>query len=182
MKGVDLNIPLAYADRFRIRKPGIQWDFHPPHIDGAYLILQNYSFLSFHSLLKYLVGGTLERWEDPYFRKCFEDILNGNWRDHDPFALEGRLNARTSLRGMPNQSSIFRTFQGWLAMRWGDFLFWNHFNICTRIFLFYFLLIHGFFKFQWDRSNPRHSSCFPWRSAYERIYYSEAVLQPNCAF
>jgi len=94
MKGVDLSTPLSYADRFRIRKPGFQWDLHPPHVDG----------------------GTMERWEDPFFRKCFENILNGNWRDHDPFALEGRLNARNSLYGRPNQSSIFRTFQGWLAM------------------------------------------------------------------
>ena len=65
-----------------------------------------------------LVGGTIERWEDPFFRKCFENILNGNWKDHDPFSLEGRLNARSSLYGRPSQSSIFRTFQGWLAMRW----------------------------------------------------------------
>ena len=32
--GVDLNVPLTYADRFRIRKPGLGWNFHPPHIDG----------------------------------------------------------------------------------------------------------------------------------------------------
>jgi hypothetical protein len=63
------------------------------------------------------VGGTTERWEDPFFRKCFENILNGTWRDHDPYALEGRLNAGNSLYGRENQSSIFRTFQGWLAMR-----------------------------------------------------------------
>jgi len=96
LEGVDLNIPLTYADRFRIRKPGSKWvfDFNPPHVDG----------------------GTIERWEDPFFRKCFENILNGNWKDHDPFSLEGRLNARSSLYGRPSQSSIFRTFQGWLAM------------------------------------------------------------------
>ena len=37
LEGVDLNIPLAYADRFRIRKPG-RWDESPnihPHVDGA---------------------------------------------------------------------------------------------------------------------------------------------------
>jgi hypothetical protein len=32
--GVDLNVPLVYADRFRIRKPGVQWNAHPPHVDG----------------------------------------------------------------------------------------------------------------------------------------------------
>lgn len=31
---VDLTTPLSYADRFRIRHPGVQWDAHPPHIDG----------------------------------------------------------------------------------------------------------------------------------------------------
>ncbi|XP_006459018.1 hypothetical protein AGABI2DRAFT_217897 [Agaricus bisporus var. bisporus H97] len=93
-KDVDLSIPLTYADRFRIRKPGVKWGFHPPHIDG----------------------GSIERWEDPTFRKCFEDILTGNWREHDPYALRGRLDARSSLYGRPNQSTVFRTFQGWLSM------------------------------------------------------------------
>ena len=32
--GVDLDTPLTYADRFRIRRPGVQWDVHPPHVDG----------------------------------------------------------------------------------------------------------------------------------------------------
>ena len=37
MNGVDLYTPLTYVDRFRIRKPGSHWnfDFNPPHIDGA---------------------------------------------------------------------------------------------------------------------------------------------------
>jgi Protein of unknown function (DUF1479) len=116
MKGVDMSTPLSYADRFRIRKPGTQWDFHPPHVDGAFSFVK-LSISSLPLIHEILVGGSMERWEDPFFRKCFENILNGNWRDHDPFALEGRLNARNSLHGMPNQSSIFRTFQGWLAMR-----------------------------------------------------------------
>ncbi|KAF8886069.1 hypothetical protein CPB84DRAFT_1750031 [Gymnopilus junonius] len=94
LAGVDLNVPLTYADRFRIRKPGLSWEFHPPHVDG----------------------GGIERWEDSNFRQCFEDILRGNWRNHNPFALETRLNARTSLYGRPNQATVFRTFQGWLAM------------------------------------------------------------------
>lgn len=50
-----------------------------------------------------VAGGSIERWEDPTFRKCFEDILTGNWREHDPYALRGRLDARSSLYGRPNQ-------------------------------------------------------------------------------
>ncbi|KAG2017541.1 hypothetical protein CC2G_007041 [Coprinopsis cinerea AmutBmut pab1-1] len=93
-EGVDLSTPLTYADRFRIRHPNNLWPGFPPHVDG----------------------GAIERWEDPSFRKCFADILSGDWRKHDPYDLAGRLNARSSLYGRPNQSSVFRTFQGWLAM------------------------------------------------------------------
>jgi hypothetical protein len=35
MKGVDFNCSLSYVDRFRIWKLGIQWDLHPPYVDGA---------------------------------------------------------------------------------------------------------------------------------------------------
>jgi hypothetical protein len=97
LEGVDLNIPLTYADRFRIRKPGSTWALqfiNPPHVDG----------------------GSIERWEDPFYRKCFEDILNGNWKNHDPYILENRLDVKSSLYGRPTQSTIFRSFQGWLAM------------------------------------------------------------------
>jgi hypothetical protein len=53
MKGVDLNTPLTYADRFRIRKPGIQWDFHPPHVDGVYRISRTiHVFFSFGILVR----------------------------------------------------------------------------------------------------------------------------------
>ncbi|KAK0231117.1 hypothetical protein IW262DRAFT_1445354 [Armillaria fumosa] len=92
--GVDLSSPLSYADRFRIRHPGTVWTTFPPHVDG----------------------GSIERWEDSAFRSCFANIFSGQWRKHDPFALPGRVSAQNSLHGRPNQSSIFRAFQGWLAM------------------------------------------------------------------
>ncbi|KIP06972.1 hypothetical protein PHLGIDRAFT_90163 [Phlebiopsis gigantea 11061_1 CR5-6] len=94
LSDVDLAAPLSYADRFRMRHPGNQWDKHPPHIDG----------------------GGIERWEDEAFRSCFADIFSGNWRQHDPYDLEGRINARSSLYGRENQATIFRTYQGWLAL------------------------------------------------------------------
>ncbi|KIK58246.1 hypothetical protein GYMLUDRAFT_98191 [Collybiopsis luxurians FD-317 M1] len=94
MEGVDLSAPLTYADRFRIRHPGGGWTAFSPHIDG----------------------GSIERWQDPAFRSCFDDILTGDWQKHDPFALRGRLEARSSLYDRANQASVFRTFQGWLAM------------------------------------------------------------------
>ncbi|EJD02244.1 DUF1479-domain-containing protein [Fomitiporia mediterranea MF3/22] len=94
LKGVEMSIPLSYADRFRIRHPGTHWNEFPPHIDG----------------------GGIERWEEPSFRNCFTDILQGNWQKHDPYDLVERLNARTDIYGRPDQASVFRTFQGWLAL------------------------------------------------------------------
>ncbi|KAJ7579712.1 hypothetical protein C8J56DRAFT_281850 [Mycena floridula] len=94
VEGVDLNVPLSYADRFRMRHPGVAWEFHPPHIDG----------------------GSIERWEDRSFRTCFHDILSGDWRKHDAYDITGRINARASLYKRPGQATVFRTFQGWLAV------------------------------------------------------------------
>ncbi|KAL1745584.1 hypothetical protein HDZ31DRAFT_62993 [Schizophyllum fasciatum] len=93
-EGVDLNTPLSYADRFRIRHPGGSWTRFPPHVDG----------------------GAIERWQDEKFRACFGDVLSGDWRKHDPYDLQDRLYAKASLYGRPNQCSVLRTFQGWLAM------------------------------------------------------------------
>ena len=52
-------------------------------------------------------GGSIERWEEKTFRKCFQDILSGDWRRHDPYELEGRLDAKTSLYGRPDQVSAW---------------------------------------------------------------------------
>ncbi|KAG6337106.1 hypothetical protein ID866_1980 [Astraeus odoratus] len=81
IEGVDLSVPLTYADRFRIRHPGRQWDIHPPHIDGP----------------------TIERWEDGNLRRYYGDVLSGNWRQHDPYELEHRVDAQGSLYGRREQ-------------------------------------------------------------------------------
>ncbi|KAF8318653.1 DUF1479-domain-containing protein [Clavulina sp. PMI_390] len=93
---VDLSTPLVYADRFRIRKPNKDaWTVHPPHIDGA----------------------SVEKWEDDKLREgCYRDILDGNWKQHNPYDMRGRLIGNADKYGRPNQASVFRTWQGWLAM------------------------------------------------------------------
>lgn len=35
MEGIDLDVPLVYADSFHIRRPGVQWNVHPPHVNGV---------------------------------------------------------------------------------------------------------------------------------------------------
>ncbi|KAG2133546.1 uncharacterized protein EDB93DRAFT_1308405 [Suillus bovinus] len=89
-----LEVSAWLNNLFRIRRPDVRWNFDPPHVDG----------------------GSIERWEDDNFRRYFADILSGNWRQHDPYELEGRLNVHASMCGKPGQATMFRTFQGWLAM------------------------------------------------------------------
>lgn len=98
LDGVDLSTPLAYADRFRIRHPGVQWNAHPPHIDGGGIerwvsILHAESY----QLIEYYFQ------EESNFRSCYKEILNGDWKKHDPYDLTARLNAKLSLYGRPNQ-------------------------------------------------------------------------------
>ena len=75
--------------------------------------------------------------------------------------LEGCLNDRRSLYGRPSRSSIFRTFQGWLTMRW---FYWRHHGTFERRIL----LTDD--SIQWNHSNPRHSWCLPRGSALECIH------------
>lgn len=81
-------------------------------------------------------GGSIDRWEDKAFRQCFDDILSGNWKQHDPYDLANRVDARVAMYGKANQvrslacsvrivyrwmltcaqASVFRAYQGWLAL------------------------------------------------------------------
>ncbi|QRV89101.1 hypothetical protein RhiJN_17119 [Ceratobasidium sp. AG-Ba] len=91
---VSLSTPISYADRLRIRLPGDAKFALGPHIDG----------------------GSLERWEDSEFRKCYREILAGNWRKFDPFKIGPRLKANSDLYHGASQCSVFRAFQGWVAL------------------------------------------------------------------
>ncbi|GAA5810531.1 hypothetical protein MFLAVUS_003954 [Mucor flavus] len=91
---IDLSKNLGYCDRLRIRKP------------------QNKSF----ALQEHIDSGSVERWLDPEYRKCYTEIFNGNWENHDPFDATHRVEARMDYYNSPGGCSVFRNFQGWLAM------------------------------------------------------------------
>lgn len=138
---VDLKTPLTYVDRFRIRQPGVSWGAHPPHVDG----------------------GSIERWIDPLFRQCFESILRGDWRKHNPYTLTGRLGERTAGLGLPNQASIFRTFQGWLAVsetgpNQGTLKVFPDINLSTA-----YIMLRPFFECSVDTSSPEALDLKNWR-------------------
>ncbi|OMJ20856.1 hypothetical protein AYI69_g6058 [Smittium culicis] len=91
---VDLETNLTYCDRLRIRKPGDE------------------SF----KLREHLDGGSVERWEDDNYRKCFSEILAGEWEKHDSYNVTHRLDAKMQLYDAPGGCEMFRTFQGWLSL------------------------------------------------------------------
>ncbi|KAH8812910.1 hypothetical protein F5884DRAFT_786653 [Xylogone sp. PMI_703] len=89
-----LSEPLSYADRLRIRTPGDKSFNLGPHLDG----------------------GSLERWEDNEYRKCYTEILKGDWENHDAFNVTPRIKANPDIHHGPGGCSIFRSYQGWLSL------------------------------------------------------------------
>lgn len=51
----------------------------------------------------HFIGGSIERWEDPIFKKCFDSILAGDWPKYDPFDFTYRLEGNTDMYNRPNQ-------------------------------------------------------------------------------
>ncbi|KAK9477666.1 hypothetical protein V1514DRAFT_333103 [Lipomyces japonicus] len=87
--------PLSYADRLRIRLPGDAQFTLGPHIDG----------------------GSIERWEDPEYVRVYASILrDAAWEKYDPFDYAHRVNAKTDMYNGSGACSMFRMFQGWVAM------------------------------------------------------------------
>jgi hypothetical protein len=94
---ISLYTPLSYADRLRIRQPGDAQFALGPHQDG----------------------GSVERWEEGGYGKggVYDSIFTGAWeKGYDPFDAAGRVHAVTDLYGGLGACSMFRMFQGWLAM------------------------------------------------------------------
>jgi hypothetical protein len=88
----DPDREVTYADRVRRRQPGDTTLGLSPHMDG----------------------GSVERWLDPGYRAVYRHIFDGDWRAHDPFDGEFRVEAREF--PAPNTSTFFRSYQGWLAL------------------------------------------------------------------
>ncbi|KAJ7181019.1 DUF1479-domain-containing protein [Mycena filopes] len=93
---VSLDTPISYFDRLRIRIPGDSKFALGPHVDG----------------------GSVERWEDPEYRRCFSKILEGGsaWKEYDAYDAAPRVHAKMDLHETASQCSIFRPWQGWTAM------------------------------------------------------------------
>jgi len=88
--------PAIYADRLRMRSPGDARFALGPHVDG----------------------GSCERWElEGYGRGgVYNKIWEGKWEEYDPWESSCRLPVVSDMYQGVGACSMFRMFQGWLAM------------------------------------------------------------------
>ena len=93
---VSTQHPVLYADRLRMRTPGDMRFALGPHIDG----------------------GSVERWEENGYGlgHVYDKIFSGEWESYDPWEISCRLPAKMDLYNGQGACTIFRAFQGWLAM------------------------------------------------------------------
>ncbi|EMC94424.1 hypothetical protein BAUCODRAFT_548017 [Baudoinia panamericana UAMH 10762] len=92
---VDLTTQVAYPDRFRIRVPSK---------DSEY------------TLNAHVDSGSIERWECPKYRACYQAAFDGEWEKWDGWAADTRLEAETDLYHMGGNCSCWRSMQGWLSL------------------------------------------------------------------
>ncbi|KAI8369749.1 hypothetical protein BD560DRAFT_397722 [Blakeslea trispora] len=91
---VDWTHNLAYCDRVQIHQSGEPFFGPPTHVDN----------------------GSLERWQDTEYRKCYTDILKGEWEHYDPFDATHRISACMDHYGSLVGPSVFRSFQGCIVL------------------------------------------------------------------
>ena len=99
------RFPITYADRIRI------------HVDVTEPTRQT-NEVQRETLMAQVDGGSLERWEpDGYGRGgTYDCIFRGRWQEYDPWDPAGRVNATPDLYNGAGACSIFRMFQGLLAL------------------------------------------------------------------
>ena len=90
---ISTNFPITYADRLRIRNQG-----------GG------------HQSSAHIDGGSVERWEPDGYGTVYEAILRGDWEGYDPWESSGRTCVTSDLYRGAGSCSIFRGFQGLLAL------------------------------------------------------------------
>ena len=61
-------------------------------------------------------SGSIERWEDEEYRKCYDDIFKLNWQEWNGYDATHRIGAKMDLYDTENCCTAFRSHQGWLSL------------------------------------------------------------------
>ncbi|KAK1963289.1 hypothetical protein LY78DRAFT_203985 [Colletotrichum sublineola] len=113
----DLHItraPVSYADRLRIHNDKLGAVGQPMGNSAA----DSLSATASSTVIAQIDSGSLERWEpDGYGRGgTYEAVFRGDWESYDPWDPAGRVGATTDLYNGAGACSVFRMFQGILAL------------------------------------------------------------------
>jgi hypothetical protein len=108
------RFPICYADRIRIDTKTTS-DLNVGNGTAAEDTLPS---ATSSTLIAQIDNGSLERWEvDGYGRSgCYDAIWKGEWENYNPWDPTGRVNATTDLYNGAGACSMFRMFQGILAL------------------------------------------------------------------
>ncbi|KAI0124778.1 hypothetical protein BJ170DRAFT_584884 [Xylariales sp. AK1849] len=108
------RFPICYADRIRIDTSTTS-DLNVGNGSPAEDSLPS---AASSTLVAQVDNGSLERWElDGYGRSgCYDAIWKGDWESYNPWDPTGRINATTDLYNGAGACSMFRMFQGILAL------------------------------------------------------------------
>lgn len=115
------QLPITYVDRIRIHGD----DEHRPHGVSMPPVEPPQSADDWINALQSSAGiiaqvdnGSLERWEPDGYERAgtYKHIFDGRWEDHDPWECASRASASLDLYNGYGACTIFRMFQGVLAL------------------------------------------------------------------
>ncbi|KAL9632329.1 MAG: hypothetical protein Q9204_003839 [Flavoplaca sp. TL-2023a] len=157
---ISTSHPLSYADRLRIRQPGDASFALGPHIDG----------------------GSCERWEPSGYGLggVYNEIFTGNWEKYTPWEMSRRIPVRSDLYNGPGGCSMYRMFQGWVAMsdiQGGH----GHLKICPMIKeATAYMLLRPFFSPSKAQDNPRYLDVAHWPLENPVSSSLQGAVPANC--
>ncbi|KAF7561690.1 hypothetical protein G7046_g2446 [Stylonectria norvegica] len=115
------RLPITYVDRIRIHGAGEQRPhginvppLEPPQSADDWI----YALQSSAGIIAQVDNGSLERWEPDGYQQAgtYNHIFHGRWEDHDPWECASRVSATMDLYNGYAACTIFRMFQGVLAL------------------------------------------------------------------
>jgi hypothetical protein len=119
------NLPISYADRIRVYgagsnnthtpgQPGIIPPQKPPESPDDWIN----ALQSAAGIIAQVDNGSLERWEPDGYQRAgtYNRIFQGRWEEYDPWVSRCRASATTDLYNGYGSCTIFRMFQGVLAL------------------------------------------------------------------
>ncbi|KAH6955927.1 hypothetical protein BKA56DRAFT_233208 [Ilyonectria sp. MPI-CAGE-AT-0026] len=115
------RLPITYVDRLRVHGAGESrpHDLNVPPLEPPQSADDWINALeSSAGIIAQVDNGSLERWEPDGYQHAgtYNHVFHGRWEDHDPWECASRVSATMDLYNGYGACTIFRMFQGVLAL------------------------------------------------------------------